>query len=113
MNKHAKFHDRKSRIQHVPTTKTPVIREFSEGEAVFYHGEKYRSDLIKDGKPMKGYIYSYVDGTDNVYVVEFLEAKHSDYVMSSDFLSRARPEVKPNQYNVDVQPRRRKAEEDV
>lgn len=85
----------------------------NSGDAVFYTGEKFKQELsTKEGKPIKGWIHSRVRGRPNVFVVEFPEAKESDYIMSVHVLSQWRPPKTDKHAGPEVQPRRRRASED-
>jgi len=83
---------------------------FMQGDAVYYTGEKFKSELTKDGKPMRGWIHAPVDGEPGVFVVEFPEAKDGDYIIPSRLLSRARPPKGEKHEGPEIRPRRQKKE---
>lgn len=89
--------------------------QFMPGDAVFYSGEKLKSELIsKEGKPFKGWIHAPVSNEDGVYVVEFPDLKEGDYVISAANLTKARPAKSERHDGPEIQPRRsRKGEEEA
>ena len=82
------------------------------GDAVFYCGQKFRQELCdKGGTPLKGWIHGTVKGEEDVFVVEFSEAKDGDYIMHASVLTQWKP-PKDKQVGPDIQPRRKRASED-
>lgn len=87
---------------------------FQAGDAVFYSGEKFKSELVsKDGKPYKGWIHAPVLNQPGAYVVEFPELKEGDFILAAANLNKARPAKSERHDGPEIQPRRsRKGEEE-
>lgn len=77
-----------------------------QGDAVFCTGERFKADLTKDGKPLKGWIHAAVLNEPGSYVVEFPEAKDGDYIISTKHLNKARPPKTERHDGPEIQPRR-------
>ncbi|HEY5268385.1 MAG TPA: hypothetical protein VII94_04600 [Candidatus Saccharimonadales bacterium] len=77
-----------------------------QGDAVFYTGDRFKMDLTKDGKPLKGWIHAAVVNEPGSYVVEFPEAKNGDYIISVKHLNKARPPKTEHHDGPEIAPRR-------
>lgn len=86
------------------------IDTFMPGDKVFYNGEKFKGELTREGKPLAGWIHALVQNEDDVYVVEFPDAKDGDYIIPARLLSRARPAKTEKNEGPEIQPRRKKIE---
>ena len=87
------------------------IETFMPGDKVFYSGEKFKNELTREGKPLAGWIHATVDNEDDVYVVEFPDAKDGDYIIPARLLSRARTVSVEKNAGPEIQPRRPKRED--
>lgn len=86
---------------------------FQPGDPVMYTGTRFRQDLYtKEGKPLKGWIHARVRGNPNAFVVEFPEAKDSDYVMPVSKLAPWRQPKAEKHNGPEISPRRRRATEE-
>ncbi len=89
---------------------------FMPGEAVYYTGEKFKQELTtKEGKPLRGWIHWFVNGSPGKFVVWFPDTKEQDsYILHESNLTKARPPKSKEHSGPIVEhiPNRRKGAED-
>lgn len=87
---------------------------FQPGDPVMYTGKKFRQELYtKEGKPLKGWIHARVRGNPDAFVVEFPEAKESDYIMPRKVLGEWRqPKATEKHDGPEISPRRKRVTEE-
>lgn len=79
------------------------------GDKVFYCGEKYRQEL--GGKI--GWVHATVDNQPDSFCVEYPDTKeHDSFVQHTSVLTKWRPSKGEKHDGPDIQPRRRKKEDD-
>jgi len=87
------------------------VLSFQQGDKVLYTGTKHKQELTRDGKSLIGWVHAAVGNDPESYVVFWPETKEQDsYVMHHSVLTRWVKSDKSE--GPDIQPRRKKREDD-